>query len=1199
MKFSAFVAVTAVFLALTVAAFGQAETGTINGTVTDPTGAVVSGATVTAKSLASGATRAVTTGASGAYSIASLPPAQYELTISAPNFASVKQIVNVTVGSTTEVSSRLQVGATTVVVEVAGVSGGAQVDTQSSELSNVVTSQQVNTLPSLTRNPYDFVALSGNVTEDQGNGLAPRGANGMAINGQRAASTDILLDGAENVDLFTASVGQQVPLDSVQEFRVGTSNFSAEYGRASGGVVNVATKSGTNAFHGSGYEYNRVAKLATNTYDNNANGIPRAPFTRNQFGYSLGGPVVKNKLFFFSNTEWTRVRSTATQLAWVLDPAFLAQTAANTQSFFSTFGQIKPNLVHLQTLTASDLVNQGAATGPAFTALATTTPALPVLNEVSFPFNSDVGGGAPQNAWNSVARVDYNLTSNTMIFGRYAANHINYFPGFVSDNAYAGYDTGEKDLNQNVLISVSHIFTPTLISTTKLSYNRLNQLQPLNSGGATPNLYYNLGGQSFINGQTTMLPGYLPTSTGNAVPFGGPQNVFQIGEGLSWSKGNHQFKFGGEYVYTQDNRVFGAYEEGEQFLGKSGTSRGFDSLVTGSGLYRFSAAIDPQGKFPCFRDPFTNAPIPTPACTITGPAGSPNFSRSNRYNDGGVYFQDSWKFRPRLTLNFGLRWEYYGVQHDKNAANDANFVLGAGSSLAQQIAGGFVANGRSLPNGRLWNPSYRNVGPRVGFAYDVFGDGKSSLRGGYGISYERNFGNVTFNVIQNPPNYSVLNITDKTDVPAGSITIGNNNVGPAGAPGAFALPSPTLRGVDRNIKTGYAQMWNLSMERELARDAVFGLDYSGSRGVHGYSISNVNDFGYGPAFLGVGCMPGETQATCTNDSQRLNLQYNAINYRTNGGDSYHHSLNARAQINNVHQTGLTLTANYTWSHTIDNLSATFGASDENNSNTLGFLDPFNPGLDRGDADFDVRHRVVVGALWTVPFAKNTHGVFKQIFDGWEAAPVINARTGYPFTIYDCTYANYNCPRYIPGGAVTPSGHTGTAASNAQAPNAFTYLTVPAALTYFDPGGTGSEVPTCLNGACSFPANMTSRNFFRQPGFWNSNLGFYKTFAIGERFRLQFRSEFYNLFNHSNYYVQAGALNAVNGFGSDAFATLSNPATAGQVASVGAVVGQPEFLNSAGAGIPYTVIGKKGNPNFNTFGSLGERRFIQMALRLTF
>ena len=1179
---------------------GQRDTGTITGTVTDPSGAVVSGATVTTKSVGTGATRSVTTNNSGAYTIAGLPPGQYDVTVESPNFSKFTQRISVTVGSTNEVSAKLAVAGQGTTVEVVGTGGGTQVETQSSDLSQVVSGTSVTQLPSLTRNPYDFVATAGNATEDNTPPGSSRGANGISLNGQRAASTSILLDGAENVDLFTASVGQEVPLDSVQEFRVTTNDFSAEYGRASGGVVSVATKAGTNAFHGSAYEFNRLSALASNTYDNNATGIPKQVFTRNQFGYSVGGPIVKDKLFFFNSTEWTRVRSNGTQLAYVVDPAFLALTGSNTQAFFNAYGQVKPNATHVRTLTAADLIGEGVAggTGGAFESLI--PPGTPVLDEVQYSFPSDVGGGSPQNTWNTVLRVDYNMTDKTQFFARYAVFHDNLFPGFDSSNAYAGFDSGQTDLNQNVLLSLTHVWSPTVLSSTKFSYNRLFNLSPLGPQGVAPNLFYNPSGQITVgpDQQTTMLPGYFPTQPGVGGPFGGPQNITQISQDLSWTHGKHQFKFGGQYIYLRDNRTFGAYEEGQNFLTKTGSAGAFDALVTGTGLYQFQAAIFPQGKFPCFHDINTGATIQTPACTLTTPLTPPSFSRSNRYNDMAFYGTDTWKVTNRLTLNLGVRWEYYGVQHNKNHSLDSNIVFGPGANEVQRIPGAFVGQGdnntpgQALIDNNLWQPRYHNFAPRVGFAYDVFGDGKTSLRGGYGIAYERNFGNVTFNVIQNPPNTGVVQI----NAPAFNIPLQVSNFGPLGGSiGDIRFPSPSLRGVDPHIKTAYDHMWNLSLEREVARNTVVALEYAGSRGLHLYSISNINDIYSGLVYGGYPVGPALNGAL-----QRLNPQYSAINFRGSDGDNYHNALNTRFQTNNIGNTGLSLTANYTWSHTIDNLSTTF--SEEANTNLLGYLDPFNPRLDLGDADYDVRHRLVVSAIWDVPLARNSTGFMKQVAGGWEVAPIFNARTGYPFSIYDCTFDDqFNCSRYIPSAPPALSGNSST--SNPTGPNVFSYMSLPPAVS-FNPtlGGIpvslggfayGSGFPQCtgpFNSGCSFPADMTRRNAFRQPGFWNMNFGIYKNFKLTERFGLQFRSEFYNLFNHSNYYVQTGSANSALGTPADVFGAPNPTACA---AAFSCDTGQ---LESTGNPV---ITGKKGVATALTAGSLGERRFVQFALKLTF
>ena len=225
-----------------------------------------------------------------------------------------------------------------------------------------------------------------------------RGA-GYAINGMRSASTNILLDGSENVDTFTASVGQTVPLDSVQEFSVLTNNFTAEYGRASGGVVNLVTKSGTNAFHGSAYEYNRVSALSSNTFQNDDTDTPKGVFTRNDFGFAIGGPIIKDKLFFFNNTEWVRVRSSAPTNYTIIDPASIASLAPASQAFFAAYGKLNSNVRTL-------------ATGPCSTTVANS----PTCDTVGFNVPSDAGGGSPQNTWMEVARFDYNFSANTTSF---------------------------------------------------------------------------------------------------------------------------------------------------------------------------------------------------------------------------------------------------------------------------------------------------------------------------------------------------------------------------------------------------------------------------------------------------------------------------------------------------------------------------------------------------------------------------------------------------------------------------------------------------------------------------------------------------------------------------------------------------------------------------------------------------------------
>ncbi len=1128
------VAVLSVLLLGAVWLFGQAETGVISGTVTDTSNAVVPGAKVTVVAPNTGFTRSVTTASAGEYAITNLPPTTYTLTIEHPGFQKYTRQVQVLVGSRNDVSAELNVTGASTTVEVTAAAETAAVNTESQTLSTVVTAQQITDLPTLTRNPYDLVATSGNVAEDT---QSNRGA-GYAINGQRSADTDILLDGGENVDLFTAEVGQSVPLDSVQEFRVVTSDYTAEYGRAGGGVINVTTKSGTNQFHGSLYEFNRVSALAANTYQNDANGVAKPGFTRNQFGYSIGGPIVKNKLFFFSSTEWTRVRSSATETQSILDPAFLALPAvsANTKNFFSAYGSnLRPGLQVLSS------VNWGAANG------VTSGPCPAPLNctdpfgqYVAYSVPSDSGAGAPQNTYSTVARVDYNFSDRTTLYGRYALYSENDFAGYINSSPYVGYDTGQTFFNQSVLINLTHVFSPSVVNSLKLAYNRLTNVQPLGTNPVSPTLYTSATALPDLPGTNGPLvfPGYAETTPGNAIPFGGPQNVYQIYDDLSWTKGRHQFKFGGGYVQTRDNRAFGAYENAVESLASGGSIPSAAAALAAGTLYQFQGAVYPQGQFPCSRNSAGHYVV-TPACLLNLPVGPPAFNRNNRYNDGNFYLQDSWKVTPKLTVNLGVRWEYYGVQHNSDPALDSNFYLGPGATLFDQVRNGTVQIADQSPVGGLWAQDKNNWAPRVGFAYDVFGNGTMSLRGGYGIGYERNFGNVTFNVIQNPPNYAVISVVNGTDVPSGSLPIFVSNSGPlAGAgstcglgssvvlPGTSCFPNPSLRAVQQNIPTAYIQFWSGAIDYQVLKNSVLSVEYTGSKGTHEYDIANLNAGGYGAAFLG--------DARATN---RLNYQYSNINYRGSEGFNGYNGVNVKFQSNNLFNKGLYLNANYTWSHAIDNLSSSFSDGFSGNYG-LGYLDPYNANLNKGNADYDIRNRFILSGTWNIPWGNSSsNAAERQILGGWSFSPIVNIRSGLPYSIYDGTNVGatgYSLPFWIPSQPMSQNG--GASNSTATAPNLFTYLPLPLDSTGNPVNyGDALAVPVCQyldHGNCVYSNSglpQGHRNAYRGPGFWNFNFVIAKTFKLTERFNMQFRTEFYNAFNHSNYYINTGNLDLEPGF----------------------------------------------------------------------
>src|SRR5579863_7777580 len=996
-------------LLITAAAFAQVETGQIAGTVTDESGAVVPKATVTVKNLATNAQRSTQTSPSGSYVVPGLEPGTYQVAISSTNFKPFISNAEVTVGGHLTLDGKLSVNATETEVQVVA-EGGATVNTQTQEISQVIDAQQVQELPSLTRNPYDFVAISGNISNgDAGaSGSSSMGSNsqnsttrgvGFNINGQRSSGTEILLDGVENISVFGDSIGTFVPLDSMQEYRVSTSNFEAQFGRASGGVVNVTTKSGANAIHGDLWEYNRLSDYTSTTETNDQAGLPKGTYTRNQFGFTIGGPIKKDKLFAFGSGEWTRVRSSAVLTSGVPTPQFLAVAPANVQDYFNTYGGGK-TFNFSQTYTAGQVMGSGVPTG--------LDPATPMFGIVPFTAPQNAGGGTPQNTYNYIIRGDYDLSSATTMFFRFVDYKEIDQSGSAFASPYSQYNVGQTIDNQAYLFSLTHSFNPYLTSSTKLSFSRFNTFQSYDTSlQNVPILEVGTNVQVPGTNAYVQLPGFYDTNPGNGgLPFGGPQNTAQINQDLSWVKGRHSMQFGTQLIYIQDNEAYGAYAQAVEQLGNS-KLQGFQNLFNGN-LFEFQAAVDPKGALPCVENPYTGDLTPTAGCSINLPASSPSFARSERFRDWAVYGQDSWKVTPKFTFNYGVRYEYYGVQHNDNPNLDSNFYYGTGGSLPQDIRSGQVFTAPASPIHSLWNPTYGAVSPRVGFAYDLFGNGRDSIRGGYGVAYERNFGNVTFNVIQNPPNYAVIVVNN---VPVTSSNAGPlaGSAAPADSPcfPAACLPPTSLRHVDQNIKTAQTQFWSLAVEHQITHSTMASVQYVGARGLHLYDIKNYNGLGSGNVMLGDPLCDSSGNCGLT----RLNPQYSNANNRGSSGYSFYHGANVQFQTTNLHNSGLSLIGNYTFSHSLDNLSTTF--SETNNAFSLGYTNPFNPKMDYGNNDLDVRHRLVLAPIYAEPFFKNQHNLLGEVVGGWEIAGIYQAHTGTPFTYYDSTYdaSGYNIARY--------------------------------------------------------------------------------------------------------------------------------------------------------------------------------------------
>ncbi|MBS1788638.1 MAG: TonB-dependent receptor [Acidobacteria bacterium] len=1061
------------------AIYAQSFTGSINGIVTDPAGAALANASITLTASATGQTRATSTNNQGEYTFPSLSPGQYKIRITANGFTVREITAQLAVSQSLRADAQLSVGEATETVNVSASGDGLAVETQNAQLSNVVNQRQVTELPLITRNPYDLIALSTGAADgpDRGSG-SQRGA-GFAVGGQRSQSGNFVLDGGENNDTFAAAPGQNVPLDAIQEFRVQTNNYTAEFGRGAGFVANVVTKSGTNQFHGSAYEFNRNAALAANDSFNNANGFPKEFFNRNQFGFSAGGPVIRDKTFFFGSAEWLRVRSSVNTGFFVPTPQLLARASAATKSIFSTFAApaITGHVITAGDLGLNSLVD--AAGNP----IAANTP---LFGRVTTVAPRDAGAGLPQNTFLWTGRVDHTFNDRTSLFGRYAYERVENLIGSNSISPYQGFNTTSKNRNQNITLQLVHTWSPKLVTESRFVYNRLLNNQPLGDAPVTPSFFIS----DVISRQTdgdTVLPGYFATanSLGAAIPFGGPQNLYQGYTSASYQHGDHNFKFGAQYVHIRDNRAFGAFQNATADFGS------VQDFIRGN-IQDYEIAVDPHGHLP--------------GQPLNAPFTAPSFTRHFRYNEIAWFAEDTWKIRPRLTLNAGLRWEYFGILHSSDGEKnlDANFYLGSGANRLEQIANGQFALTTAQTGDlkdRFYAPDYNNFAPRIGLAYDLFGDNKTVLRAGYGIFYDRNFGNVLFNVIQNPPNYAVLIVGSAND-PNATITANVNQYAALGNVSGRSYTS-SARALDQNLRTAYANVWNANIQHEFAGNFVASVAYAGSNGIKLYSLNNINRRGSG-VLLG--------------HSGRLNPNISNINFRSNDGHSNYNSLQARVDSRYIKSAGLQFTAAYTWSHAIDNESSTFGDSyllSRVGAGLLGFQDAFNPSGDKGNADFDVRHRFVASFIWDVPFA---HGLaqspLKLLLDGWAVNGVASFRTGVPFTVFDTGQPDNDGSQAIRPRVVGPIGQPfGSPRPVNGTGGTFDFLDL-----------TGLAHTPSVNGPFT---DTLGRNTFRAPGLQTWNLSFFRNFKLTETAKLQFRAEFFNLFNHANLFV-AGGTNNIDG-----------------------------------------------------------------------
>jgi hypothetical protein len=1119
-------------------AYGQAGFGTLTGTVADPTQAVIANAQVTL-TLPNGETRTTTTNSAGFYEFTALPPGSgYSETVTGPGFetSNVKNL-SVSVGTVLTQNVKLSPGASTqsVLVSTANVE---QVQTETSAVSQLIDSSIWKDSPLEDRSQNYFITLVAGAAPDSTTG------RGAAVSGARTGTGNFLVEGMDNNDQGQGGAGTTVGTggavttispDAIDEYRVITHNPSAEYGRAGGFTTDTALKSGTNKFHGALFEYNRIQALDANSWFSNYSGN-KDSYIRNQFGAAVGGPIWKDRTFFFTTLEFHRFREGIPLQATGTTQGFLDFVSSGA---FETFQETNPAGVCMQLTGAScaGVLTGSSTLGPNFLAKLKLEPnSFPVgTTQLSNSAGGLFTGGAvtypvpifgqvvkdvkdDTNQERASVKIDHKLTDKDQISATYLLDfETETFP-LQGGGGNIGVDEDQVGGSQLFTISETHTFSPTLQDVFRAGYTR--HVSNFTSPGTA-------------DGIPETVSAFDALSTGFGASAGLPQffteNEFLLEDSITKNLGAHTLKTGFRYMRTRNGSVFVDDFRGtllpydtESFLTDGLFDDQLDQYLDGGsvygGFYEASASIDS-----------TNNQLPNPY-------------RGYRANELSAYVQDDWTVNRHLTLNLGVRWDYFGPPHNFQAGLDSNVYFGSATSV---LANGnpFLPNTPGVAaiqtatfiqkNSNIWNKDTNNFGPRTGFSWDPTGKGETAVRGGFGIGYDRLYNNVYENIRFNSPHFSDNIIGTLTSgIPAGpleqpyllNIPFNSN----AALAGAGSKPVP--RHIDQNLVTAYYEQANFGIEQQIAKGYVMEINYVGTFGRKLVGLRDVNNYDGRTA-----CPIGSASAACTAagypggfSSHRPNLLFNGDNFRSNAFNSNYNGL--QVSVRKGFSNGLMFLGNYTWSKAFDEVSDVFSTK---TSGQTGITDPNNPGYDYGPADFDVRNLASITMNYELPYKQKN-----LLLGGWSVSPIISLASGTPFSVVDGE-SGYNPNKdgrpgddravFIGPGSLNSAVHH----SNSPAPPPLgvtrgSYLNA----ANFSAGPITTTPYTCPATAnqglwCDPPAQ---RNSFYGPHTTNVDMGIGKHFHITEAQAVVFQASFFNLFNHPNFANPVSDLNNPGEFG---------------------------------------------------------------------
>ncbi len=1052
-------------LVLARPARAQGVLAEIRGTVTDNGGLAIPNATVTVLDTAKGWTRKTTTNSSGQYELPQLPADTFTLIVESSSFEkNVREGITLQTGQLAQIDFTLIPGEVSQTVTV--VENASQVQTDNATVGTVVDTRKILELPLNGRQFWQLAQLVPNAYPPINNSsLSFRG--GFNVAGQPEVNNNYLLDGIDNSDAATMQPVVSPSVDGIQEFKVLTGNYSAEYGRFSGGQIIITTKSGGNQIHGSAYEFFRTSALDAKNYFSPGS-LPS--FKRNQYGGTVGGPIVKDRTFFFATYEGLRLSQQISSLATV--PTVQDRTG---------------NLSDLVTSSGKKITVLNPATGKPFP-----NNQLPALNPVSqqllqyYPLPTSPGTAnnylfsetRTQQGDQFSVRLDDNLWNNNTVFVSYQYQNINAFEpsnSLCGSSVLPGFGCTTPELDQAVSVHDTQIFSSSLINEARAGFNRIRtnrSLQDAAYGDVLSQLGIPTSGPNGVGDQggnnlgvpSVTVSGYATLGGATNLPQDRRDNTYNFVDSATWVKGTHSFKFGGDFKRFMYNLQY--YQNGRGVFAFNGqyTTNALADFLLGDLL---STSRDP------------------------GYPGVHSFT-----NSADFFALDEWQLTPRFTLTYGLRYEFNFPEGEKNnRISTYDPVTGLvpvanGQLLNIDPATGSLVNVGSSPlTGAVWHLDKSNVAPRLGIAYQPFHNQKTVIRGGYGIFYNQLVaGNGISQMWRGIPfrTRQTFTNTNSSTYPKPVAAATWTNPFPSGVTnnGGF-----TPNGINANYATAATQEWSFSVDQQLQPDLSLELTYLGSHGTHLQESYNINQPTPGPGAI---------------QPRRPHNQWGSVTWIDSNGFGNFNSF--AAQLTRRYSQGMTLLVSYTYSHSLDD--APYSGTIQN---------PYDLASQYGSSDFDVRHRLVASFTYELPFGAGKpfgatlNPAARQAISGWQVNGIFVYQTGNPFTV-TTTKDMSN----------TGASSTGTYAN--RVPGVDIHLPHPTPTAWFNTTAFNDVLP-----AGTYAFGNSGRNILAGDGVVNFDFGLYRRVQVTEKAQLELRAELYNLMNHPDFAAPTANVEAA-GFG---------------------------------------------------------------------